>query len=119
METRSVIAIDLEYRAKGRSLSGVFPYGRLATIASSGTVRKERFASRAFEFAIEAEDRELHLLRGHDYGEAIARRPAAGRGRSSLEVEDRADGVHFSTVLPEPDEQTMAQRDVFGSWSKV
>ena len=45
--------------------SAAFPYGKMATRSDSGRVRKERFAPRAFSFALR-EKREVHLLSGHD-----------------------------------------------------
>ena len=40
--------VGLELRQRGRRLSGRFPYGATATVSDRGTVRKERFAKRAF-----------------------------------------------------------------------
>ena len=45
---------ELEIRARGggRSLSGSFPYNKIATVRDRGRVRKERFKSRAFSWQI-------------------------------------------------------------------
>ena len=93
-------ALEIRARGEGRSLFGRFAYGSTATIRSSGTVRKERFApdsmswqtrrfaelndelakvvDRAMDRArVEAlqeelERRNTHLLVGHSYDKAIA-----------------------------------------------
>ena len=59
--------VFLEYRQKGRTLSGEFPYMQLATMSDRGTVRKERFGPKAFQFAINSPDREINLLAGHSF----------------------------------------------------
>ena len=64
--------VGLELRQRGRRLSGRFPYGATATISDRGTVRKERFAKRAFSFAIDDPDRTISLIRGHDFNVALA-----------------------------------------------
>ena len=64
METRSVYPVVLEVRQGGREIFGRFPYNSLATMASRGRVRKERFSPRAFRFAIDDPDREINLLVG-------------------------------------------------------
>ena len=84
-------------RAGGRStLSGRFNYGSVATIRDRGRVRKERFESRAFRYAIEDEQRRIDILVGHDFGKPIASRKAG-----TLEIADGDDGVTFEARLPD------------------
>lgn len=87
-------------------LTGRFPYGRTATMRDRGRVRKERFAPRAFEYAIEDESREINLLVGHDY-----QRPLASRKMGSLTVEDTSEAVTFEARLPAKAEQPTWMRD--------
>ena len=103
LETRSVYELDLELRqAGGRPvISGSFPYGQMATVARMGGVRKERFSSRAFRFAIEEEpEREINFLYGHSFNRSLASRQAG-----TLEIEDGADAVRFQATLPPEGEQ--------------
>ena len=89
----------LELRARGRSLSGTFPYNSLATRSDRGTVRKERFGARAFGYAID-EGREINLLDGHDLA-----KPLASRKAGTLELTDGDDALRFVATLPEPEDQ--------------
>ena len=91
-------AAKLEIRRSGgmSTLSGRFNYGSVATIRDRGRVRKERFESRAFRYAIEDEQRRIDILVGHDFGKPIASRKAA-----TLEIADGDDGVTFEARLPD------------------
>lgn len=100
--------IGLEYRAKGRRLSGRFPYGSTATISDRGAVRKERFQPRAFSFAIEDPERTISLLRGHDFNAAIAVRSPKFK---SLELEDGDGGLNFEAILPPASQQATHLKD--------
>lgn len=95
-------------RRSGRRprLRGSFPYGKLATVRNRGRVRKERIASRAFSYAIEAEDREINLLFGHSFGA-----PLASKQAGSLVVRDGARAVRFDATLPVEAEQPTWMRD--------
>ena len=88
----------LEIRRSGgmSTLSGRFNYGSVATIRDRGRVRKERFESRAFRYAIEDEQRQIDILVGHDFGKPIASRKAG-----TLEIADGDDGVTFEARLPD------------------
>ena len=88
---------ELEIRQVGgaRLLSGHFPYGALGTVSDRGSVRKERIASRAFNYAIADTTRRIDLLVGHDFG-----KPIASRQSGTLEIVDNADGVVFEATLP-------------------
>ena len=91
-------ASKLEIRRSGgmSTLSGRFNYGSVATIRDRGRVRKERFESRAFRYAIEDEQRQIDILVGHDFGKPIASRKAG-----TLEIADGDDGVTFEARLPD------------------
>ena len=89
---------NLEIRQVGgaRELVGVFKYDTLATLRSSGRVRKETIASRAFSYAIQDETRKIDVLVGHDFG-----KPVANRQTGSLVIEDADDAVRFTATLPD------------------
>ena len=91
-------AAKLEIRRSGgvSTLSGRFNYGSTATIRDRGRRRKERFAPRAFRFAIEDETRQIDILVGHDFGKPIASRKAG-----TLQIADADDGVSFEAKLPD------------------
>ena len=91
-------AAKLEIRRSGgmRILSGRFNYGSTATIRDRGRRRKERFAPRAFRFAIQDETRQIDILVGHDFGKPIASRKAG-----TLQISDADDGVSFEAKLPD------------------
>ena len=96
----------VEIRQRGRELFGSFPYGRLATIGSRGSLRKERIDAGAFDFAIEDETREIHLLVDHSYGKPVARKL-----NGTLALENSSKALTFRTTLPPEDEQQSWIRD--------
>lgn len=100
--------VGLEYRAKGRRLSGRFPYGATATVADRGTVRKERFGKRAFSFALDDSERTISLLRGHDFDKALAVRAPKVK---TLELVDSDDALSFEATLPPVSQQPTHMRD--------
>ena len=89
---------QLEIRRGGgaRSIAGSFHYNVKGTISDRGRVRKERFASRAFGYAIEKPDRKIDILVGHDFG-----KPVASRQNGTLSIADSAEAVTFEAALPE------------------
>ena len=96
---------DLEIRqtGRGRSLSGSFPYGRLAVRSDRGRVRKERIGSRAFRFAVEDPEREINLLAGHSFD-----RPIASKRAGTLKLTDTDEALRFE--VPElPDTPVVRQ----------
>lgn len=97
METRTVY--PLEIRQSGRTIKGRFQYGSTATMSDRGKARKERFAPRAFSYAVDDPEREIHLLAGHSFD-----RPLASKRGGTLELEDTAEGLSFSATLPEEGE---------------
>ena len=88
---------ELEIRQVGgaRTISGRFPYGTLGVVSDRGSVRKERIASRAFNFAIADTSRRIDLLVGHDFG-----KPIASRQSGTLQIADSAEAVTFEATLP-------------------
>jgi HK97 family phage prohead protease len=80
-------------------LRGSFPYGVTATLSDGGRKgrpRKERFASRAFQYRVEQPDAEIHLLVGHDYG-----KPLASKLNETLTLTDGDDALSFEArILP-------------------
>ncbi len=89
---------ELEIRRSGgaRLLTGRFNYGSTATMRNRGRVRKEKFDSRAFRFAIEQEpERRIDILIGHDFG-----KPVASRQSGTLKIKDGDDAVTFEATLP-------------------
>ena len=97
---------ELEIRARGRRLRGSFPYGKLATRRDRGRTRKETFHPLAFAFTIDDDEREIHLLSGHDLG-----KPLASKLAGSLEIEDTPEAVTFEARLPPRAEQPSWMRD--------
>ena len=93
-----IFEAELEIRAKGgrRSLRGKFRYGSTATIADRGRVRKERFEPRAFQFAVDDPEREIHLLRGHSFDQ-----PLASKRNGSLVLRETDDALEFEAILPD------------------
>lgn len=109
LEIRSVFpCTDLEYRQKGRRLTGSFPYGleNTATISDRGRVRKEAFASRAFGFAVKSPEHRIDLLIGHDFSA-----PLASKHAKSLKLTDSARSLDFEAVLPPERKQPSYMRD--------
>ena len=99
-------SIELRRRGGGgRIFSGSFPYGKMATRSDSGRVRKERFAARAFSFALR-EKREVHLLSGHTFD-----KPLASVRAGSLRLSDSAKALTFEATIPAAAEQPTWVRD--------
>ena len=116
---------ELEIRARGdkRTLSGIFPYNKQATVRSSGKVRKERINSRAFGWQIrefeklqdelaqaikegvdqahreileeQLERRNVHVLSGHEYS-----KPLGDMKRGTARIVDGDDALRFEVDLP-------------------
>ena len=88
-------ALEIRQSGRSRTLHGRFNYGSMATIRDRGRVRKERFESRAFRFAIEDTNRRIDILVGHDFG-----KPLASRTAGTLTIDDGAEAVTFEAQLP-------------------
>ena len=106
LETRAAWPVELELRASGRQIFGAFKYGSTATVSDRGRRRKESFAPRAFRFAVDDPEREINLLLGHDFNNALASRRAG-----SLVLEDTDAALVFRAELPVEAAQTIAQVD--------
>jgi HK97 family phage prohead protease len=94
---------QLELRKRGSQgllqLQGRFPYNSRAVLHSGGNgrrPRKEVFAPRAFRFAIEDEDRDIHFLVGHSVD-----RPLASRGAGTLSLTDTDEALIFVADISE------------------
>ena len=127
-------SLEIRARGEGRLLSGRFPYGSMATIRSSGTVRKERFAAgsmgwqtrefeklqeelgRVMQGAVDQarvevlqeqlERRNTHLLVGHSYDRAVA-----DMKTGNLKVRHTRQAVEIEAELPPPARQPSWVRD--------
>lgn len=108
LETRGFFPVTLELRQEGDRpvVTGRFPYGSAAVIASRGRRRKERFMSRAFSYAVNAPDRDVHFLVGHDYGKPLARKL-----NGSLDLDDADDALTFRATLPAEQDQPTYMAD--------
>ena len=90
-------AVEIRRVGGKRVLTGTFPYNATATTSDRGSVRKERFASRAFRYSVETEpERRIDLLVGHDFG-----KPIASRQSGTLTIADTADALTFEALLPD------------------
>ena len=100
--------IEIRQAGDGSVLSGSFPYGDLAVVASRGTQRKERFMAGAFEYSVSGDGagEPLDLLVGHEYG-----RPLASRAAGSLTVAETGDALVFEAQLPPAEARTSWMRD--------
>lgn len=127
--------LEIRARGSGRTLSGRFPYNRVATVRDRGRVRKERFRSRAFGWQIrrfeqlqeelnaavaeafeeaeaitamrqELERRNIHVLAGHDFN-----RPLGSMLTGNARVVDGDDALRFEVDLPEEARQPSWVRD--------
>lgn len=102
-----VEGLEVRQRGGGRSIRGLFRYGSRATISDRGRTRKEQFESRAFRYAIEDPEREINLLRGHNFDQTLASRRAG-----SLHLEDTDEALEFFADIPGDELQTTAWRDI-------
>ena len=95
-----VFSGGLELRAADdgtRRLTGSFPSDSLAVVNSGGNgarPRKERFAPRAFGFAVEDLTREIHMLVGHSFD-----KPLASRSAGTLLLKDSDGSLDFEAIL--------------------
>lgn len=109
---RGVILGELEVRrSRGRRrLRGRFPYGRRAVLSDGGRTgrpRKEMFAPKAFAFRVEAPEKEIHLLVGHDFN-----RPLASRLTGTMKMEDTPEALTFEAEIKPEIAETSYGRDV-------
>jgi HK97 family phage prohead protease len=105
---------DLEVRAarKGRrKLRGRFPYKKRAVLSDGGRKggrpQKETFAPKAFAYRVEAADKEIHLLVGHDFN-----RPLASKLTGTMKLVDTAEALTFEAEITPEIAATSYGRDV-------
>ncbi|MBD2840767.1 HK97 family phage prohead protease [Erythrobacter rubeus] len=116
--TSPVFSAGLELREEGdgtRRLRGSFPYRKRAVIDSGGNgrrPRKEQFASRAFSFAVEDTERDIHLLIGHSFD-----RPLASRKAGTLSFTDSDDALTFEAVLTREIQRTTWGQDFLAAYA--
>jgi len=103
-------ALEVRRRASGAlSLAGRFPYNRPATLSDGGRTgrpRKEVIASRAFEYRVNRENEDIHLLVGHSYD-----RPLASRGAGTLSLRDSDDALTFEAEITPEIAETQHAKD--------
>jgi len=95
---------DLEIRRRrdgSRRLRGRFPYKSRAVLSDGGRKggrpQKEEFAPRAFAYRVDAPDKEIHLLAGHDFNRVLA-----SKLNGTLTLTDSDDALTFeATIVPE------------------
>ena len=85
----------LEYRQRGRHIFGLFAYNRFATMRDRGRERKETIRSRAFSFAVNSEEHDVDLLRGHAFDS-----PLASKLAGTLVLTDSDEALEFDAELP-------------------
>lgn len=113
-----VFNAGLELRAAGdgtRRLSGKFPYLSLAVIDSGGKGRrpkKEQFAPGAFSYAIDDDERDIHLLSGHSFD-----KPLASKSAGTLTFKDTAEALIFEAVLTQEIQQTSWAKDFLAAFA--
>lgn len=92
---------ELEIRASksgARKLRGRFPYRKRAVLSDGGRKggrpQKEEFAPNAFAYRVNAPDKEIHLLVGHDFN-----RPLASKLTNTLHLVDTAEALTFDAEI--------------------
>ena len=113
-----VFDAGLELRATGdgsRRLQGRFPYRRRAVLDAGGKgrrPRKEEFAPRAFSYAVDDPDREVHLLVGHSFD-----RPLASRKAGTLRLADSDEALTFEAILTPEIQRTSWVQDFLAGFA--
>ncbi|QNG45002.1 HK97 family phage prohead protease [Sphingobium yanoikuyae] len=113
-----VFDAGLELRAAGdgtRRLKGSFPYKKRAVIDSGGGGRrpkKEEFAPKAFSYAVNDPDREIHLLIGHSFD-----KPLASKKAGTLILLDNAVELAFEAILTPDIQRTSWAADFIAAYS--
>ena len=82
-------SVITEIRQSGEGIEGEFRYDEDAIIAATGKVRKERVKAGAFDYAINAKDREINLVLGDNS------RPLASKRAGSLILESTPTALRF------------------------
>ena len=112
-----VYQAGLELRAAGdgtRRLTGNFPYNKRA-VMDSGSNRtrpqKEEFAPRAFSYAIDDAEREIHLLVGHSFD-----KPLASKKAGTLLLRDTDNALLFEAILTPEIQRTSWAQDFIAAY---
>jgi phage head maturation protease len=105
---------ELEIRRSkrgGRRLKGRFPYGKRAVLSdggrNGGRPKKEAFAPRALSYRVEAPDKEIHLLVGHDFN-----KPLASKLTGTMRLTDTPEALTFEADISPEIAATSYGRDV-------
>lgn len=115
---RPVYSAGLELRAAGdgtRRLSGSFPYNRRAVLDAGGKGRrpkKEQFAPRSLSFAVDAPERDIHLLAGHSFD-----RPIASKHARTLILNDTDEALNFEAILSPDIQQASWVKDFMAAFA--
>lgn len=113
-----VFDAGLELRAAGdgtRRLKGSFPYRKRAVLDAGGNGRrpkKEEFAPKAFSFAVDDADRDIHLLIGHSFD-----RPLASRKAGTLLLQDTDAALGFEAILTPDIQRTSWAQDFMAAFA--
>ena len=113
-----VFCAGLELRAAGdgsRRLSGRFPYGKRAVLDAGGKgrrPRKEQFAPRAFSFAVDDPERDIHLLSGHTFD-----KPLASKNARTLILKDTDAALTFEAILTPEIQQASWVKDFLAAFA--
>nr|WP_283773402.1 HK97 family phage prohead protease [Altererythrobacter sp. KTW20L] len=118
MTIAPIFDAGLELRAAGdgtRRLKGSFPYRKRAVLDAGGNGRrpkKEEFAPKAFSFAVDDPDREIHLLIGHSFD-----RPLASRKAGTLLLQDSEAALGFEAILTPDIQRTSWAQDFMAAFA--
>lgn len=112
-----VYSAGLELRAAGdgtRRLKGRFPYRRRAILDAGGKGRrpkKEEFAPKAFAYAVNDPDRDIHLLVGHSFD-----KPVASKKARTLILSDSPEALTFEAILTPEIQRTSWVQDFIAAF---
>lgn len=117
MTPSPIFDVGLELRAVGdeRRLKGSFPYRKRAVIDSGGNGRrpkKEEFAPRAFSYAVDDPDRDIHILLGHSFD-----KPLASKKAGTLILQDTDAALSFEAILTPDILRTSWAQDFIAAFS--
>ncbi|WP_022684592.1 HK97 family phage prohead protease [Sphingobium bisphenolivorans] len=116
--TAPVFDGGLELRAAGdgtRRLKGRFPYKKRAVLDSGGNGRrpkKEEFAPKAFSFAVDDPERDIHLLIGHSFD-----KPLASKKAGTLILDDTDAALDFTAILTPDIQRTSWAMDFMAAFA--
>lgn len=117
MDGLPIYSGGLELRDAGdgsRRLSGRFPYNSRAVIHSGGNgrkPRKEQFAPKAFDYAINDPARDIHVLVGHSFD-----KPLASKTAGTLLFNDTLEALLFEVIITEEVQRTSWWQDFLAAF---